>query len=83
MGLVACASDEKQVDDEDGDEKQGSDDDVERFEAKDAFFAMQIGRRDVVFVVVVSVIGFGHGYKVVLNAQYGQGKERFWGDGDC
>jgi hypothetical protein len=83
MGLVACASDEKQVDDEDGDEKQGSDDDMERLEAKDAFFAMQIGGRDVVFVVVVSVIGFGHAYKVVLNAQYGQGKERFWGDGDC
>ena len=56
---------------------------MERLEAKDAFFAMQIGGRDVVFVVVVSVIGFGHAYKVVLNAQYGQGKERFWGDGDC
>ena len=47
---------------------EGSDDDVKGLEAKDALFAMQIGRRDVVFVVMVSVIGFGHGYKVVLNA---------------
>lgn len=65
---IACAGGEQEIHEEDGDENEGSDDDVEGFEAEDAlfFFAVKIGGWDVVFAVVVSVIEFGHGYTIFL-----------------
>lgn len=62
---IACAGDQKEIDDENGDENEGADDDVKGFEAEDTLFflTMEIGRPDVVRVAVVAVIGFGHGYK--------------------
>jgi hypothetical protein len=63
-GLEAYAGDKEQVDKEDGDEDETSNDDVEGSKAEDALFGVlgKIGRRDVVFVVMVAVVGFGHGF---------------------
>jgi hypothetical protein len=64
-GSEADAGDKEQVDQQDGDEYKGSDDDVKRTKAKDALFSVmrEIRRRDVVFIVMVAVIGFGHEYQ--------------------
>jgi hypothetical protein len=69
--------DEKEVDQQNGYENDAADDDVEGAEAEDALFSVlgKIGRRDVVFVVMVAVIGFGHGSKVVLRSVMGAKKE--------
>jgi Pyridoxamine 5'-phosphate oxidase len=66
-GSEADAGDKEQVDQQDGDEYKASDDDVKRTKAKDALFSVmrEIRRRDVVFVVMVAVIEFGHGFKVL------------------
>jgi hypothetical protein len=60
----ADACDKEQVDQEDGDEDEASDDDVEGSKAEDALLGVlgEIGRRNVVFVVMVAVVGFGHGF---------------------
>jgi hypothetical protein len=60
---IAGASDKKQIDQEDGDENKGSDNDVKRFDAQDALLGREIGRWDMSLVVVVSVIRFWHGYQ--------------------
>jgi hypothetical protein len=66
-GSEANAGDKEQVDQQDGNEYEGSDDDVEGAEAEDALFGVlrEIGRGDVVFVVMVAVIGFGHRYQAM------------------
>jgi hypothetical protein len=63
-GSEADAGDKKQVDKEDGDEDEAPDDDVEGAEAEDGFLGVlrEIGRRDMIFVVMVAVVGFGHGF---------------------
>jgi hypothetical protein len=58
--LVACASGEKHIDNEDRHQNQSPDDDVERAESENALFAREIGRRDMSLGVMVTVIGFGH-----------------------
>jgi hypothetical protein len=61
----ADAGDKEQVDQQDGDEYKTSDDDVKRTKAKNALFSVmrEIRRRDVVLVVMVTVVGFGHEYQ--------------------
>jgi hypothetical protein len=73
----ADAGDKEQVDQQDGDEYEASDDDVKGAKAKDALFNVmgEIGRRDVVFVAMVAVIGFRHGFEVVLRSVMGAKKE--------
>ena len=58
--------DEEQINEQDGDENDAADDYVEGTEAEDAFLSLKVGWGDVVFVVVVTVIGFGHGYTLFL-----------------
>ena len=58
--LVACASDEKQIDEKDRDQNQSPDDDVKRPESENTFFPRKIGRRDMSLGVMVTVIGLGH-----------------------
>jgi hypothetical protein len=75
--LEAYASDQEQVDQQDGDENKSADYDVKGAKAQDALFSVvgTIGWRNVIFAVMVAVIGFGHGSKVVLRSVMGAKKE--------
>jgi hypothetical protein len=57
---VAGPGNKKQIENKNNDENECADDDMQRFQAEKASLARQVWRRDVAFVVMMTVIGLSH-----------------------